>query len=118
MTVEEITVIFGLAFLLTGSLMMARRIVRGRRLCEEFARRLPAEYREHREPKPAFFYTARSAAYSAFVLQSRYRQLPDPWLVSRFEEMRRQEMLTLGFMFGGSALLALVWLWIGMAARG
>lgn len=112
MPLEQITVIFGMLFLLVGGLMMAQRIRRGRQLCEEFARRLPVEYKVHKAPRPAFFYTTRSAAYSAFVLQRKFEQLSDPRLAAQFEEVRRQEVQTLIFVFGGCAALVVVWLWM------
>jgi hypothetical protein len=118
MVLEEITVIFGLLFLVVGGLLMARRISRGRELCDEFARRLPTEYRDHKRPRPAFFYNARSAAYSAFVLQCKFRQLPDPDLVAQFEAVRMQEIKTLTFAFFGFAALGLAYVWIEIFGRG
>ena len=112
MAPEELIVICGLLFLAVGGLLMALRISRGRELCDEFARRLPEQYRAHKQPRPAFFYTARSAAYSAFVLQCRFRQLPDPDLVSQFEAVRAQEIKTLTFAFAGFAALGLAYVWI------
>ena len=117
MPLEQFTVLLGLVFLVVGGVMMVRRIRRGKQLCEEFARRLPTEYRAHNEPRPAFFYTSRSAAYSAFVLQRKFLQLPDHELVTRFEEIRRQEISTLAIVFGGCVLMTLTWLWMGMAGR-
>jgi hypothetical protein len=115
MPLEQFTVLLGLLFLAVGGLMMARRIRRGRELCEEFARRLPAEYQACKEPRPAFFYTSRSAAYSAFVLQRKFLRLPDERLVAQFEEIRRQEIKTLVFVFGGCTLLSLMWFWLGIS---
>ena len=117
MPLDQLTVVLGMLFLAVGGLMMTQRIRRGRELCEEFARRLPEEYRAHRSPRPAFFYTARSAAYSAFVLQRKFLQLPDERLVARFEEIRRQEIKTLLVVFGGCAALLLVWLWMDIGVN-
>jgi hypothetical protein len=118
MPLEKVTVVFGMVFLAVGALLMAQRIYRGRRLCEEFERRLPTEYRAHREPRPAFFYTARSAAYSAFVLQRKFRQLSDPRLVRQFEEVRKEEVNTLVFVFGGFAALGVAFFWMKILGRG
>lgn len=118
MTLEEFTVIFGMLFLAAGGLLMARRIYLGRALCDEFERRLPTEYLAHKEPRPAFFYSARSAAYSAFVLQCKFRQLSDPYLVARFEAVRTQEIRTLTFVFCGFAALGLAYLWMEILGRG
>jgi hypothetical protein len=117
MPLEQLTVVLSMVFLAAGGLMMAQRIRRGRELCDEFQRRLPAEYRAFEEPRPAFFYTTRSAAYSAFVLQRKFLQLPDPQLVAQFEEVRRQEVQTLIFVFGGCAALVVVWLWLDIGVN-
>ena len=115
MPLEQLTVIFGMAFLAAGGMLMTLRIRRGRLLCDEFARRLPSEYRAHQEPRPAFFYNARSATYSAFVLQRKFLELSDKDLVARFEDMRRQEVQTLLFVFGGCAVLGVAFLWMEVA---
>ena len=118
MRAEHFTVIFGMLFLAVASLRMILGILRGRSLCEQFARRLPAEYAHHNEPRPAFFYTARSASYSEFVLQRKFLALPDPALVKQFELRRREEIQNFMFMAGGFAILGLAWLWIEVLGSG
>jgi hypothetical protein len=117
MTIEKLTVLFGLFFLVSASFLMIRQIFRGRQLCEQFARRLPDEYLAHDEPRPAFFYSSRSAAYSAFVLQRKFEQLSDRRLVVQFEEVRRREVQTLVYLFVGFAVLGLAWFWIEVLGR-
>ena len=117
MPIEQLTVIFGFAFLLVAGVLMVRQIIRGRQLCEQFARRLPREYAAYDEPKPAFFYTARSAAYSAFVLQRKFLKLSDQRLIAQFEAMRKQEIQTLVFVFVGFTVLGLAWFWMEVLGR-
>lgn len=117
MTIEKLTVLFGMFFLASASLLMIRQIYRGRELCDTFSRRLPDEYRAHKEPRPAFFYSPRSAAYSAFLLQRKYEQLPDRRLVVEFEQIRRREVQTLIYLGFGFAVLGLAWIWIEVLGR-
>jgi hypothetical protein len=100
-----------LAFLLIGGVSLILLVRRGRALCGELARRLPAHYEELGQPYPGFFLGPRRTAYMRFVMRSEFIRLSDPYLVEQFAKLRRSEVRQLILLlvgFGGLGAAA-VW---------
>ena len=112
MAPQHLVAITGTAFLLLGALLMVRSVLRGRAACQEFARLLPAEYAAHGSPLPGLFLSARNNAYSIFLFQRRFEQLPERRLVQRFRDIHRQDVTVLTFVFAGFGALGIAWLWL------
>jgi hypothetical protein len=118
MPAEHVVAAAALVFILVGGLGLLVSVVRGRRVCADFALRHPDLYAEVGEPRPGFFDSPRRDAYLRFVLERGYEAIPDPTLVEAFTRVRRHEVLELGYLLVGFALLGLAVLWLEVLRPG
>lgn len=117
MTPENVVAAAGLCFLLINGLLLVSSVNRGRQLCQLFAERMPQKYLELGSPLPGYFNSACRAAYFRFIMQRKYEDLKDPYLVESFNRHYRSEVRQLVFLLAGFAGLgaAFVWLHWGVA---
>lgn len=108
---QGVIVIAFVSFLVIGGGLLATSVRRGRDLCDELARRLPERYEELGLPLPALFDTSRWSAYTLLVMQRRYANLDDPFLVEQFDALRKFEVAQLVFVLAGFGALGLAAIW-------
>ena len=118
MQAQALIAVAFLAFLSVCGTLMALSVRRGRELCDELALRLPEHYVELGRPRPGFFESPRRQAYLRFVLQRQYATLADPWLVDRFDALRRSEMRQLGLLLAGLLGLGAAAVWYELLREG
>lgn len=111
MAPQHVVAITGSAFFLVGAVLLVRSVLRGRKVCQEFARLLPAEYANHNSPLPGFTLSPRNNAYSIFIFQRKFEQLSQRRLVQRFAELHREDVRLMVFIFAGFGALGVAWVW-------
>lgn len=115
---RDLVVVAFLVFLGVGGVLLASSVRRGRTLCDELARRHPAEYERLGRPRPGYFDSARRNAYLRFVLQRGFAALEDPVLVEAFARLRRSELRQLVFLLAGFGALGLAALGLELTGGG
>lgn len=112
MNPEHVVAVAGLCFLVVGGLLLTWSVYRGRRLCGVLAQHFPREYANLGSPLPGYFYSARRTAYLQFIMQQKFRDLPNPELVKSFAALYRFETSQLVYLVAGFLALGVAFVWL------
>jgi hypothetical protein len=112
---EEGIGIAGGVFLLLGFALLARSVRKGRDISELLEMRHPERFEALGRPRPGYFDSVQRTRFEQFILRREYRDLDDPYLIERCEDLRSFNLRFLGFLLLGFAALGLAILWADLS---